>query len=134
MPSQVNSEKRSPAEPSTPPRTKRLDEKETPVRSSATDVEENITLDQLKNSAAQPEMVEPQPGCKIDQDFGKAIVGMSVLVPNRWWNKCTGNHLHKGEIIGFNPNADKHKYFCLRIDIEPQDSTLSKLWRGIELL
>ena len=86
---------------------KRLDGKQTPERSTCVHDEEDLTILHLKDLATNSYKDKLQPGCSIDMDFGNAIVGLRMPVPNHWWNECVGDHLHMGRIVGFNPRAEK---------------------------
>jgi hypothetical protein len=43
----------------------------------------------------------------INVEWAKSLIGLSMKVPDNWWNGCNGYNLHGGKIGSFNISTQK---------------------------
>ena len=56
----------------------------------------------------------------FDKEWATGLVGLRVALPNYWWPKEKGNHIHKGKIAFIDPLEPNGNYFAFQLDATPQ--------------
>ena len=77
-----------------------------------------LQLEQLKQACPPHTPRTTKEASSIDYEWAKSLVGLRMIVPEKWWNGCSTFEPNEGVIIGFDPNTTKERYFLLQLDSE----------------
>ena len=52
----------------------------------------------------------------IDEEWAETLTGLSMSVPYKWWDGCTGSQLYEGRIAAVDFSDEAERYFMLDLD------------------
>ncbi len=61
------------------------------------------------------------PVYSINLQWAQRLVGLPMVVPEHWWDGCSGNAIYTGQIAAIEDGAEGVKNFIFKLDHTKED-------------